>query len=81
MSRIVDGEIVVSTERLASLQLAAERYLAVRDAYVAADFADPQFPDSVVLKFAFPLSGLRVSSDCDATIDEAIRLAAEKVTP
>lgn len=49
----------------------AERRLALlADAYLSADFADPQSPDTVVLKFALP-AGTVVSANLNETLDRA----------
>lgn len=80
--KILDGDCVsVPTERLLALELTAMRYDALRQRYAGCDFADPQYPEHVVVKFALPFLELRVSSDLDATVDHAITLQADRMSP
>jgi hypothetical protein len=50
------------------------------EAYFAADFADEQCPDKVVLKFAFPRD-TRVCSDLRETLASALRAASPRRSP
>lgn len=64
---LVESRLAALRQSLAS----AEALFAELDGYyAAADFADEQFPDKVMLKFALP-AGTRVSPDLRATLATA----------